>query len=128
MSDLTLVKTRLRAGVWEGELHVPPGHEAQPDIEVSCLDQQVPGHELRADPDRAGVWLFRFAIPSGLVSDGVQTFLFTDRATGDRLGSFSLIAGEAAADDLLAEMALLRQELDLLKRAFRRHCVETGGT
>ena len=27
---------------------------------------------------------------------------------------------------LAAELALLRAELDLLKRAFRRHCIETG--
>jgi hypothetical protein len=29
------------------------------------------------------------------------------------------------AEDIRAEMDLLRAELDLLKQAFRRHCVET---
>ena len=41
------------------------------------------------------------------------------------LGSFTLIAGEALGDDLRAEVSLLRAELDMLKRAFRRHCLET---
>jgi hypothetical protein len=30
-------------------------------------------------------------------------------------------------DDLRAEVDLLRAELDMLKRAFRRHCLETAG-
>jgi hypothetical protein len=30
-------------------------------------------------------------------------------------------------DDLRAEVDLLRAELDMLKRAFRRHCLETMG-
>ena len=36
------------------------------------------------------------------------------------------IAGEAVSDDLRAEVELLRAELDMLKRAFRRHCLETA--
>ena len=32
-----------------------------------------------------------------------------------------------AAEDIRAELSLVRDELDLLKRAFRRHCVETEG-
>ena len=36
-----------------------------------------------------------------------------------------LVAGDALAYDLRTEIALLREELDLLKRAFRRHCLET---
>jgi hypothetical protein len=30
-------------------------------------------------------------------------------------------------EDIRAEVSLLRAELDLLKRAFRRHCAETAG-
>ena len=41
------------------------------------------------------------------------------------LGDFTLMAGDAVADDLRAEVELLRAELDMLKRAFRRHCLET---
>ncbi len=126
MSDVKLVKTRLQAGIWEGELHVPETYETLPEIDVSYLDQPVPGHTVSEDPERAGVWFVRFAIPAELISDGMQTFVFTERATGAVLNSLSLMAGEALSEDIRAEIDLLRQELDMLKRAFRRHCLETG--
>jgi len=34
--------------------------------------------------------------------------------------------GEALGDDMCVEIELPRAELDMLKRAFRRHCVETS--
>ena len=126
MDKAKLVKTRLHAGIWEGELTLPDTVERLPEIEVSHLDQPLKGHTVTEDPDRAGVWFVRFAIPAELIGDGVQTFVFTDRGTGDVLASMSLVAGEGLAGDIRAEMDLIRQELDMLKRAFRRHCLETG--
>jgi len=55
----------------------------------------------------------------------VQTFLIRDRKTGDTLNSFALLSGDALSYDIRAEVILLREELDMLKRAFRRHCLET---
>ncbi|WP_460272719.1 hypothetical protein [Celeribacter sp. ULVN23_4] len=126
MDELTLVKTRLQAGIWEGELHVPETVLELPEIEVTYLDQPVPGHTISEDPERAGVWFFRFAVPAEMIGDGVQTFVFTVRGTGQVLNSLTLMAGDVLAEDIRAEMDLLRQELDMLKRAFRRHCSETG--
>ncbi|MBU2890026.1 hypothetical protein [Celeribacter halophilus] len=126
MDEVTLVKTRLQAGIWEGELYVPASVTDLPEIEVTYLDQPVQGHSLTEDPERDGVWFFRFVVPSEMINDGVQTFLMTDRETGRVLNSLSMIAGEGLSEDIRAEMDLLRQELDLLKRAFRRHCAETG--
>lgn len=45
---------------------------------------------------------------------------------GTQLGHFTLITGVALGDDIRVEMELLRAELDMLKRAIRRHCVETA--
>lgn len=128
MSDIKLVKTRLHAGIWEGELHVPDEIETLPNLEVTHLDQPVGDHVLDEDPDRSGVWFFRVAVPAELISDGVHVFLIVNQDTGEKLESFSIIAGEALSDDTRAELALLRAELDMLKRAFRRHCLETGGS
>ncbi|MBU2937280.1 MULTISPECIES: hypothetical protein [Pacificibacter] len=125
MSKIELVKTRLHGGIWEGELHVPEDIEALPTLEVTHLDQPIGDHVLDEDPDRAGVWFFRVAIPAELISDGVQAFLISNVDTGDQLASFSIIAGEALSDDIRADLGLLRAELDMLKRAFRRHCLET---
>ena len=69
--------------------------------------------------------MLRVPIPAELLSDGVQTFLIRDTDSGETLESFSILAGEALADDIRAEVELLREELDMLKRAFRRHCLET---
>ena len=65
-------------------------------------------------------------IPAEAIADGVQTFVITDQISSERLGYFTLIAGEALGDDMRVEVELLRAELDMLKRAFRRHCVETS--
>jgi hypothetical protein len=59
-----------------------------------------------------------------ILNDGVQTFVIQN--AGQTLGSFSIVSGRPLDHDLRSEIDLLRAELDLLKRAFRRHCVETA--
>lgn len=124
MSDVTLTKTRLFEGVWEGVLtHLGKGN-FQPEIEVTHLQVTVEGVEIIEKPEEK-IWIVRVPIPAELIADGVQTFLICDRRSGEVLNSFALISGEALSHDIRAEVALLREELDLLKRAFRRHCLET---
>lgn len=123
MSTYTLTKTRLFAGVWEGILS--GAGETPPKLRVTHMAMDVEGVEVKEDKDVKG-WLVHVPVPVHLMSDGVQTFLITDAETGMMLNSFTLLFGEVLADDIRAEMSLLREELDLLKRAFRRHCVETS--
>jgi hypothetical protein len=124
MSDFELTKTRMIQGIWEGVLTPKSGNNAVPDIQVTHLDQVVADVEIVEDQD-AGLWRLRIPVPADAISDGVQTFLIHDSKTKDQLGQFCLIAGDALGDDIRAEMDLLRAELDMLKRAFRRHCLET---
>ncbi len=121
MTDTKLTKTRIRAGIWEGVLTGP----AAPAIEVLHLEHPVPGHSLTPIADRPGEWLVRVPIPAELLTEGVQTFLIRNKTTGDKLEHFTIITGVAMEDDMRAEVDLLRSELDMLKRAFRRHCIET---
>jgi len=121
MTALTLTKTRLTAGVWEGELTGSGAKE--PDLNVTHLGASVEGVELAYEA-AYDLWRVRVPVPSHLISDGVQTFLISD-AQGKTLTSFALLSGEALAEDIRAEVDLLRAELDLLKRAFRRHCRES---
>lgn len=123
MTEIKLTKTRIRAGVWEGVLTGP----AEPLIEVLHLEQPVMGHSLTAIPDRPGEWLVRVPVPAELLTEGVQTFLIRNKASGETLEHFTIITGVAMEDDMRAEVELLRAELDMLKRAFRRHCLETMG-
>ncbi|TYB81996.1 hypothetical protein [Maritimibacter fusiformis] len=122
MADMQLTKTRIQAGVWEGVL---TGAERLPDITVSHLSEPVTGASVKEDPDNPGQYFVRVPIPAELLSDGVQTFVISDKATNARLASFAIITGQPMDADFRAEMDLLRAELDMLKRAFRRHCVET---
>ena len=122
MSDLALTKTRLIAGIWQGVLTGQSGDDA-PLLRVTHLDQELTGIEVLAEADS---WTVRVPIPAALIADGLQSFVIADARTGTVLGSFAIVAGEALAEDIRAEMDLLRAELDLLKRAFRRHCVETA--
>ena len=95
-----------------------------PDIRVTLLDRPVDGVKV-TEGETDHQWNVTITIPSEAIADGVQTFLIVDGATDTRLGDFTLVGGEPAADSLLAEVSLLREELDMLKRAFRRHCLET---
>ena len=121
MPGMTLTKTSMTAGVWQGAL---TGHfDGPPVLRVTHLNTELPGVEVS---QCAEGWNVRVPIPAALISDGVQSFVITDAATGATLTSFAVVAGDALAEDIRAELDLLRAELDLLKRAFRRHCVETA--
>ncbi|GGH28211.1 hypothetical protein SAMN05444007_104208 [Cribrihabitans marinus] len=124
MTDLTLTPIRLRNGLWEGRITGAPETGRRPEIRVSHLDRDIEGVDL-TEGDTPGTWELSVPIPAEAIAEGVQTFLIVDAETDTRLSDFTLIAGEPAADDLRAEVALLRAELDMLKRAFRRHCLET---
>ncbi|MEY4871880.1 MAG: hypothetical protein RLZZ563_1210 [Pseudomonadota bacterium] len=123
MDGVKLTKTRIREGIWEGVL----SGTDRPTLDVRHLEAEVPGVAVTAIADRAGEWAVRVPIPPQVLNEGVQTFLIRDRDNGETLAHFTIITGVAMEDDLRAEVDLLRSELDMLKRAFRRHCVETLG-
>ena len=124
MSDFTLTKTRISEGTWEGLLTANASAGVQPSIEVTHLDKPIEGVTV-AKTDDAGKWSLQIKIPTSVIADGVQTLLINDTTSGETLDAVTLIAGEALADDIRAEVDLLRAELDMLKRAFRRHCLQT---
>ncbi len=124
MTAWTLTKTRLFEGVWEGVLTNEGVDAKVPEIVVTHLQEPVPNVELRENKEEA-CWVLRVPIPVDRISDGLQTFVISDAGTEETLGSFALMSGDALSYDIRAEMTLLREELDMLKRAFRRHCLET---
>lgn len=122
MATTTLTKTRMISGVWEGVLTCEG--DTPPEIVVSNMDRVVDGVSVKSSEGDGG-WLVHVPIPADHLSDGVTTFVIRDARTDETLNSFALFAGEALSEDIRAEMSLMREELDMLKRAFRRHCVET---
>lgn len=119
---MTLTATHLQEGVWQGILTTT---DTQPAIEVTHLGKPVDGVTVTKG-DVKGQWLVRVPVPIAAISDGVQSFLINDQRTGARLNSFAILAGDPLSDDIRVEIDLLRAELDMLKKAFRRHCVETA--
>ncbi|MEZ5798278.1 MAG: hypothetical protein R3D63_12795 [Paracoccaceae bacterium] len=100
------------------------GGATAPKLEVLHLERPVPGVLVTPVPGREGDYAVKVPIPLEALSEGVQTFLI--RHGGDTLAHFTMITGVAMEDDVRAEIDLLRAELDMLKRAFRRHCLETS--
>jgi hypothetical protein len=119
---VTLTKTRMIAGVWEGVLGGV--QDTPPQIVVTHQGAVVAGSEVKKAA-QGDDWVVHVPVPVHLLSDGVQTFIVTNVDADEILDSFSLLAGAGLAEDIRAEMSLLREELDMLKSAFRRHCVET---
>lgn len=124
MTSLVLTKTKMHMGIWEGLLTGAAGPDL-PAIGVTHQGTPVPDVSVTALEDGTGHAL-RIPIPADAIADGVQTLLITDAASGGKLGAITLMAGDALEDDLRAELDLMRAELDMLKRAFRRHCLETA--
>ena len=123
MSILKVTRTRLANGRYEGIIaNVPEG--IRPGIAVRFRDR--PLDDVAVTPRADDTWKLSFDVPSGAISDGIQTITIVEANTGDVLDSLAIIAGDQADETIQAEIDLLREELDLLKRAFRRHCVETA--
>ncbi|NHX27794.1 hypothetical protein HA397_28020 [Escherichia coli] len=125
MTAMVLTKTQIRAGVWNGVLEVTPAETTAPLIEVVHQDRPLDQYTLTPDTAQPGRYHLAVPIPADLLNDGVQTFVIRAPGSGATLAHFTIVTGEPLEDDIRAEMDLLRAELDMLKRAFRRHCLET---
>lgn len=117
----------LKGGVWTGILHADQPHDR---IALTHFGQVVAIAELQENTE--GQWQVSVAIPPKTLSDGVQTYvLIADQGQEDQapqpgaqhLGALSLIAGGALDHDFQAEISLLKAEIELLKREFRRMAV-----
>jgi len=118
----TVTKTRLHDGMWEGVVSMPEG--LKPNLRVLHEGQAVSTVHIEAMG--GGEWAMRFPIPSTAIADGVQTITISDPETDEILETVTLITGDMLDEDIRSEIALLRAELDMMKKAFRRHCLETG--
>lgn len=117
--SFTVTTGHLTDGVWHARVDRKGAHAGPPDLVVTCQGRDLTGVELT--PDGEG-WLLRITLPTALLSDGVHSVVISERLGGARLQAIHIAAGAVLDEDLRAEIALLRAELDLVKRALRRHC------
>jgi hypothetical protein len=114
MTELT--QSRLLAGIWSFTL-IHAG-EVAPLLSASHDGRTLPDPDCSPGPE-TGTWHVTLPVPADILNDGLQTIVI-HTSDGTALGSLAILAGEALANDIRAEISLLRSELDLLKSAFRR--------
>ena len=115
----------LKGGVWRGRLSDPKGAPAR----IVLVQHGEVLAEARMTETGASEWQVEVELPSQVLADGIQTLLLKtdsgDSGTettpgGQQLGRLTLMAGRMLDDDLTAEIAALRAELELVKRELRR--------
>ena len=120
MADWTLVRLRLAAGLWEGRLTGPAG-VAPPPLAATWAGAEIA--LPRVAPEGEGTWAVTLHLPPALMTEGTQVLAIGPRG-GEALCLETFAFGDALEADLRAELAALRTDLDLLKRAFRRHLAD----
>lgn len=111
----------LRGGVWHGVLTTAT---APRRVFATYLGQDVAeGTATAMEGETPPRWAIALPLPKDVLNSGVQTLLLHAEDEAGRvhnLGALHLIAGDVLAEDLRAEIALMRAELDLLKSELRR--------
>jgi hypothetical protein len=125
MDGEALIRVRLQAGRYEGILTCAEG--AGTGIEAVHEGRVVAAASIAPNEDRPGSWRAVIALPPEVLGEGVQVIALRSTTTGTVLDRITLMAGAPLDEDIRAEIALLRDEIEMLKRAFRRHCAETAG-
>ena len=126
--NFKLTNQRLFAGKYEGVLSADQTPGALPELEMRGQDAGSREVEVAPIEKATDRWSVRAEIPAGALSEGLQTFTLHLLGEPEVLDSFTVLLGDTLDTDLVAEVDLLRAELDMLKMAFRRHCAETSGS
>lgn len=111
----------LKGGTWSGLLHT-----SAPPARVRVTVQGTVVAEVRVTEQDPGQHALRAEIPGSVLSDGLVTLVMQSDDGSEAggavqvLGRQTLLSGQPLAEDVLAEIASLRDELDLLKSEFRR--------
>lgn len=120
---MRLVKKSFREGIWIGEVE-DYTEKVAPSFVVSSSDRMIDDMNV-AQVNGSGTWQVSIRVPADVMSDAGEVFLIVDQQSGDNLASFAVYSDASLNGSLRTEVDLLRAELEMLKRAFRRHCAET---
>ena len=117
--SLCIEPTRFAEGIWpallsqSSDLKAPP-----PKIDVLLRGRPVRG--VRVDAlDMENCYELSVPIPPEAVGFGTYMLLIVEQGSSKVLSRIVLSGGDLNGEDLRAEMAELRAEIDLLKRLFR---------
>jgi hypothetical protein len=122
MAEETLTRVRLQGGRYEG-LYAGAAEAA---LEAVHEGKVVAVAQVTQDETAPGRFRVAIDLPASVIGEGVQVITLRSTVSGAALDRITLMSGAPLDEDIRAEVALLRDELEMLKRAFRRHCSETG--
>ncbi len=125
MSETVLETGQVRQGRWIGHVRSDEPGFGEAEIALVLAGEKVAPVHVMADGE-PGLWRLEAEIPAGLIEEGLQTFTIERAGDTAPLASFSILAGRPLAPDIRAELDLMRAELELVKRALRRHLRESG--
>lgn len=125
MDGESLIRVRLQGGRYEGLLTC--ANSVGTGIEAVHEGRVIAAATVSPEEARPGNWRAVVELPSDVIGEGVQVITLRSIATGAILDRITLMAGAPLDEDIRVELALLRDEVEMLKRAFRRHCAETTG-
>lgn len=106
----------LRDGTYSARVKAEEG--SAPDL--ALLHRGAPLPELSIADRGHGFWDVTCPLPARLLTDGVQTLHLSLGEGETLLHSLAISVGAALEGDVVAEVALLRDELDIVKRSLRQ--------
>ncbi|MDP0927950.1 hypothetical protein Q0601_12260 [Paracoccus onubensis] len=115
----------LKAGIWTGMLTAA---QAPARVALVHLGEIVALANLSA-AEGEGLWQVTVELPASFLSDGAHSLILiadggqeaeAPQPDAVQLDRLHLMAGAPLEHELVAEIKLMRAELDLLKREFRR--------
>ena len=117
--SLRIEPTRFAEGIWRALLSQPSDLKAPPP-KIEVLLQRSPIRGVRVDPlNKENCYKLSVPIPANSVGFGTYMPMFVEQGSSKVLSRIVLSGGNLNGEDLRAEMAELRAEIDLLKRLFR---------
>ena len=117
--SLRIEPTRFAEGIWRALLNQPSDFKAPPP-KIDVLLQGRPIRGVRVDPlNMENCYELSVPIPPEAIGSGTYMLLIVEQGSSKVLSRIVLSGGDLNGEDLRAEMAELRAEIDLLKRLFR---------
>ena len=117
--SLRIEPTRFAEGIWRALLSQPSDLKAPPP-KIEVLLQRSPIRGVRVDPlNMENCYELSVPIPPEAIGSGTYMLLIVEQGSSKVLSRIVLSGGDLNGEDLRAEMAELRAEIDLLKRLFR---------
>ena len=117
---ISLTELELKNGIWTGLVNGLDGSEdSLPEFCIWLHGEEISRVRAARQENGNDVEL-SVPIPPEAIASGAHTILIYQADYEDVLAKINLVFGHILNHEIVTEVVMLREELDLLKRAFRR--------